>query len=360
MPTDVPIASPERDQTDESLREEREKTDRALAETNAGVESDAGHVVESAREHADALLEAARRKADGKIQMATIAAIAEERKTEDRILQSERERADEKVALERKEVERLHAMHLEAEREATDEHLQVERESADQALAYRDDFLGMVCHDLRDLLGGIVNGANVLSQKARADEEGRLTLAVTARIQRSAARMNRLISDLVDVAGIDAGKLSVNRTADDAVTLIGEALDTLHAGAAEKGISLETGELARCLPALFDHGRLLQVLVNLITNSIKFTPAGGSIRVSCRRSGDALEFCVADTGEGIPAGMLEAVFERFRQVERNDRRGLGLGLYISKSIVEAHGGTIRAESGPPGTGTQIVFTLPVD
>ena len=104
---------------------------------------------------------------------------------------------------------------------------------------------------------------------------------------------------------------------------------------------------------------MLQVLANLIANSIKFTPKGGSIRVSCERVGESLEFCVEDTGEGIPAAMLEAIFERFWQVGKNDRRGLGLGLYISRCIVEAHGGNIRAESNP-GQGTRMRFTIPVD
>jgi signal transduction histidine kinase len=105
--------------------------------------------------------------------------------------------------------------------------------------------------------------------------------------------------------------------------------------------------------AEFDHDRLLQVLANLISNSIKFTPKGGGIRIYCNREEDSLEVCVVDTGEGIHAGMLEAIFERFWQVGKNDRRGLGLGLYISRCIVEAHGGYIRAESSP-GHGVAII------
>ena len=360
MPSLATIAAPEREQTDESLRAEREKTDRALALSQEAVKDDAGLLVEAAREHADAVLVAAREKADAKLEDSPEAAIAEERRTEDQILRAERALADAKIERERAEVERAHARHLREEREATDEHLETERERADDVLQYRDDFLGMVCHDLRDLLGGIVMGSTLLSRKAvPGTEEGRVTLAVTARIERSAARMSRLIADLVDVASIDAGKLAVTKTQDDAGRIVVEAVDSLQATAVEKGVVLEAGNCAAPLGAEFDHGRILQVLVNLIANSIKFTPKGGRIGVTCERAGDVLSFCVSDTGEGIPAEMLEAVFERFWQVGKNDRRGLGLGLYISKCLVEAHGGTIRAES-KLGEGTRMIFTLPLD
>ena len=102
---------------------------------------------------------------------------------------------------------------------------------------------------------------------------------------------------------------------------------------------------------------MLQVVANLVANSIKFTPKGGSIRVHFEREEELFEFFVTDTGEGIPVAMLEAVFERFWQVGKNDRRGLGLGLYITRCIIEAHGGSIRAESSP-GKGTRMLFTLP--
>jgi signal transduction histidine kinase len=111
------------------------------------------------------------------------------------------------------------------------------------------------------------------------------------------------------------------------------------------------------LAADFDHERIQQVLANLLTNAIKFTPTGGRIQIRGERVADGLRVSVSDTGAGIPADLLEAVFERFRQVAENDCRGLGLGLYISRSLVEAHGGTMRAES-TLGEGTTIWFTLP--
>ena len=364
MTTLETTASPEREQTDESLREEREKTDHALADTQVAIEEVADAVVERARENADAVLVAARDKADAQADPAApyafpSAAIAEERVVEDEALRDERAAADESVRREREASARVLARHLPFERDATDKHLLTERARSDDALATRDDFLGMVCHDLRDLLTGVVVSSALLADRLAKRDDGEPLLLETARIQRSAARMNRLIGDLVDVASIDAGKLAVTILRGSAGSLVTEAVDALQASAAAKAVSLEAHCIDLSLAADFDHDRLLQVLANLIGNSIKFTPRGGTISVSCERAGnEALAFCVADSGQGIPPDMLEAIFERFWQVGQNDRRGLGLGLYISKCIVQAHGGTIRAES-TMGAGSRIFFTLPV-
>jgi len=360
---------PEREKTDDSLRIEREQTDLALAEAQQAIDEDADSVVQHAREMADSVLVVAREKADEQAEDKEpygipSAAIAEERMIEDEVLREERASADEGVRLQREASALVLARHLPLERDATDKHLLTERARSDDALATRDDFLGMVCHDLRDLLNGIVVSSWMLARRIEALDNGNPGLADTARIQRNAERMKRLIGDLVDVASIDAGKLSVTPARGDAASLICEAVDALLISATAKNVSLEVApielrEMNASLPADFDHDRMLQVLANLIANSIKFTPKGGSIRVSCERVGETeLSFCVSDSGQGIPADMLEAVFERFWQVGKNDRRGLGLGLYISRSIVEAHGGTIRAES-TLGEGSRILFVLPV-
>jgi signal transduction histidine kinase len=103
---------------------------------------------------------------------------------------------------------------------------------------------------------------------------------------------------------------------------------------------------------------MMQVFANVIANAIKFTPRDGKISIHGERVEDELRFCVSDTGSGIPAHMLESIFERFWQVGKNDRRGLGLGLYISKCLVETHGGTIWAQS-QLGEGSKLCFTLPI-
>jgi len=366
MQTPNSLESPERDLTDASLREERERADREMTANRVAIERDADAVVEQARENADAVMVAAREKADEKAgEKANGAelhdiqtAIAGDRESEDQALRDERAAADRSVRRERDTRTCLLTRLLPLERDATDQYLLTERARSDDALATRDDFLGMVSHDLRDLLNGIVVSSQFLAQKLEKHGDSAQLLIETARIERYGARMNRLIGDLVDVASIDSGKLAMHAVPGDVAALVAEAVDALQGSASTKGVSLEVQSEQGPGTAEFDHDRLLQVLANLIANSIKFTPKGGSIRVHCKSVGESFEFCVNDTGEGIPVAMLEAVFERFWQVGKNDRRGLGLGLYISRCIVEAHGGTIRAESSP-GKGTRMLFTLPV-
>jgi signal transduction histidine kinase len=358
--------SPERDLTDASLREEREKADREMMASRVAVEQDADAVVEQARENADAVMVAAREKADekagekanGAAPLEAQAAIVLDRKLEDKTLRDDRAAADRNVRRERDARAHLLTRLLPLERDATDQYLLTERARSDDALATRDDFLGMVSHDLRDLLNGIVVSSQFLAQKLEKHSDREQLLLETTRIERYGARMNRLIGDLVDVASIDAGKLAMQAAEGDVASLVAEAVEALQLAASARGVSLAVEDVQGPYLAEFDHDRMLQVLANLIANSIKFTPRGGSIRVRCERVGQSFEFCVDDTGEGIPPAMLEAVFERFWQVGKNDRRGLGLGLYISQCIVEAHGGNIRAESSP-GQGTRMLFTLPI-
>jgi len=363
MSNTIPEESPERELTDASLREEREKADREMTANREAAEKRADAIVEHARENADAILVAARERADGSadanVPRQVQTAIAENREVEDEALRDERAAADSRVRQERDARARMLTRILPLERDATDQYLLTERARSDDALATRDDFLGMVSHDLRDLLNGIVVSSQFLAEKLEKHIDRDKFLLETTRIARYGARMNRLIGDLVDVASIDAGKLAMQVVQGDAALLVVEAVDALQNMASARGVSLVVQDVQEPCLAKFDHDRMLQVLANLIANSIKFTPRGGFIRVHCQRVGASLEFCVDDTGEGIPAAMLEAIFERFWQVGKNDRRGLGLGLYISRCIVEAHGGHIRAESSP-GQGTRMYFTLPAN
>jgi signal transduction histidine kinase len=358
-PTDT---KPEREQTDESLRTERQETDRALAEKQAAVEKDADVVIRHARQQADAVLEAARDKADERLEEsgpppATVAAILDERALEDETLEDERATADETLHRERDETARALSRLFPHEREKTDRYLLTERARSDEALSNRDNFLGIVSHDLRNLLGGIVMSAGLLAETAGDNDERKKMLLATTRIQRYAARMNRLIGDLLDVASIDAGKLAITLARGDAAALIDEAVDTFQGAASAKGLSLDADVGERPLWGHFDRDRILQVLANLVTNAIKFTASGGSIRLSAERVQEELLLLVSDTGAGIPDDMLELVFEPFFQARTNDRKGVGLGLYISRCIVEAHGGTIRAES-KVGEGSSFHVTLP--
>jgi signal transduction histidine kinase len=370
------LGTPQRMRTNDSLRVEREKADHAVAARQAKVEKHADAVVELARDNADAVLNVARENADAVLDAARDKAdellnsgernadpaammLVEERELADDALRDERDNADETLRREREDYARSLIKFLPLERESTDRFLQSERMHSDDALVNRDDFLAIVTHDLCDLLGGIVMTASVISKSAPHNEEGKKTLIQTQRIQRYAARMNRLIGDLTDVASIDAGKLAIAPALGDLAILITEAEDSFKATALAKGISVESRIAAGPLLAAFDHDRILQVVANLISNSLRFTPEGGKIIIGGEREAANLQLSVVDTGCGVPDGAHESIFERFSQAGGRYRKGgLGLGLYISRHIIEAHGGRIWAES-QPGAGTRIFLTLPM-
>jgi signal transduction histidine kinase len=352
---------PERLETDESLRIERARTDEEVVAQLRDIEAAAAGSIHSARENAAEALTAAREKADQKLPSPPRAApspavVARAREREDEALA--REQATTDARLHRQREAHLQALLriLPLEREKTDQHLLTERARSDEALAHRDDFLSIVSHDLRNLLNTVAVGAQIIEHDASTNGEDASTAQMARRIGSVVARMSRLIGDLVDVSSLEAGKLGVDLVPGDATALITEALDAFRPTASAKGVSLEPEHVEPSLVATFDHDRILQVLANLIGNAIKFTPRGGTIRVSAARAGDHVRLSVQDTGPGIPEAQREAVFERFWQVGANDRRGLGLGLYIARGIVEAHGGTIRAES-TLGEGTTFHVTL---
>jgi signal transduction histidine kinase len=344
----------EREQTDESLRAEREKADQTLEDS--AIDETADAVISRARSRADEVLAASRAKTDrASAAGAAIPNILKtERAREDQVLHEERATADEVLREERAE----HLALLWRERQETDEDLSHERELSDDALATRDEFLAIVSHDLRNLLNGIVGSAMLIEQGAVQADLVSQVVTHARRIQRAGARMNRLIGDLVDVASIEAGALAVTREVGDPATVVTEAVDAFQVQAATAGVSLAAEIVPPPAVAAFDAARILQVLTNLLSNAIKFTPPQGRIVVHVERVGDEIRFAVSDTGGGIAADKLEAVFVRFLQVAPNDRRGVGLGLYISKAIVQGHGGRIWAES-QIGHGSTFSFTLPI-
>ena len=354
--------SPERSHTDESLQSERRDLDAAVASRLATAEEDADDIVDHARALADAIVRKTRLNEDQRNRSPATdggrAAVLKQRGVEDAVLEQERAGADQALRQQREQHARILTALLPLEREKTDRHLLTERVRADADVSHRDDFLGIVSHDLRDLLGALVTTATLISKRAPQNEEGEQTRAGAERIHRYVARMNRLIGDLVDVASIDAGKLSVSSVRGDLAMLIAEAVDTFQVSTQAKELALEMDVPQRPLMATFDYERMLQVLANLIANAIKFTPPGGTIHVSAHPRADSVHLSVRDTGVGIPALLTEAIFERFRQVAEHDRRGLGLGLYISKCLVEAQRGQIWAES-QAGEGTTIHVSLPV-
>jgi signal transduction histidine kinase len=349
----------ERNETDQSLHAEREKTDEEVGKRDA-IEENADAALQKARGRADQVLGESRERADETLARENSSAeqrqvLRHERAQADDTVRQERLSADEELADERQARVRALADLFALEREQTDERLLVERTRGDAALVERDDFMAMVAHDLRTLLGGIALSAEVQIKSATDDETGRRTLQTAEKIRRLAAGMNRLIGDLVDVASIEAHRFAIAPSDLDAKALIREAVEAFAPAASAKGIALHAaaadGSLARG-----DHDRTLQVLANLLSNAIKWTPRGGTISVRVAPVGSEVRFSVADTGAGIPSEHAESIFERFWQVNK-DRRGLGLGLFISKSIREAQGGRIWIES-ELGKGSTFSFTLP--
>lgn len=351
------------------MRLERQRTDHAVAASRERVAEHADAVVERARDNADAVLSEARDNADAVLDAARVkaderdpgsrahqAVLGAERELADVTLQDERDGADQVLRAEREEYAKAIRSFLPLERESTDRYLRSERIRSDDALDNRDDFLAIVTHDLRDLLGGIVLSSALLMKRGQ-DDAGGSARSEARRIARYAARMSRLLGDLVDIASIDAGKLAVKAMPGDVETLIAEAADGFQEAASSKDIGLEIRIDGAPLHGVFDHDRILQVLGNLVSNALRYTPRGGKITLAGERDGARVRLSVSDTGAGIPEDALESVFARFSQVGANDRGGLGLGLYISRCLVEAHGGSIRAESAR-GAGTKVSLTLP--
>ena len=252
------------------------------------------------------------------------------------------------------------AAHAEAARRNEDlENLNVELESAlalaERSTRVRDDVLAVVAHDLRNPVHTILGAAGVVEVVPAGEARDRHLQM----IQRSARTMERLISDLLDVASIESGTLSLRTAPVDLTALVSEVLEQFEAQARERKIDVQA-QIDPGIPVVIgDHDRLLQVLSNLVGNAIKFTPEGGSVRVRLERNGDEVEGSVTDTGIGISAADLPHVFERFWRARDISTKGAGLGLSIASGIVEAHGGRIWAQS-QPGRGTTMAFALPVE
>jgi PAS domain S-box-containing protein len=229
-------------------------------------------------------------------------------------------------------------------------------EDAREATRLREQVLAIVSHDLKSPLGAIQLAATLLSTKL-PESSGRGIHRNVSTIARSADHMEHLISDLLDIASIQAGRLSVERRNTAAGRLLEEAVASHEGAAAQKEIRLR----CECPPpnvlVRADPDRLLQVLANLIGNAVKFCRDGGSVLVSAEPREREVVFSVTDTGPGIPAEELEHLFKPYWSAARHAPKGTGLGLYISRGIVEAHGGRIWAQS-TVGVGSTFFFTMP--
>ena len=229
---------------------------------------------------------------------------------------------------------------------------------AQTAVAARDDVIAVVSHDLGNPLAAIRVSATVLARtlERRSDPDDVLMQQVD-NIRSSVQHMERLIKDLLDVKRIDAGFLALDKGRVAVRVLLEEVSDAYRELAASRGVSLQCDDGAEAGFVIADHARIAQVFSNLIGNSLKFTPAGGVIRVSVAREAETMAFSVEDNGSGIPAEHLPHIFDRFWQARRTGRQSMGLGLAIVKGIIDAHGGSLRVNS-ELGAGTTFTFTLP--
>ena len=231
------------------------------------------------------------------------------------------------------------------------------RLEAEAAVRSRDEVLSVVSHDLRNPVSTVAMSIALLQDDdiALSDEERRVQFQI---IGRSAQRMNRLIQDLLDVARIEGGRLTISCRCEDPSALATEAGESFRVIAEEKSLTLAT-EIASGLRRVYaDRDRVLQVLSNFLGNAVKFTPAGGTITLRTLPDPDGgMIFQVADTGPGIAAEDLPRVFDRFWQAKRTAHLGSGLGLAIAKGIAQAHHGRVWAES-EPGVGSRFFFALP--
>jgi PAS domain S-box-containing protein len=229
-------------------------------------------------------------------------------------------------------------------------------DTARQAIQARDDVLRIVAHDLRNPIAVIQLAAQLLSRQPSEPGEG--SPSAVQRILRSSARATRLIDDLLEVTRMEVGKLVLEHHSIPAAEIVHGVVEAQRAIVSAASLELQI-DVVEHLPAVWvDRDRLEQVFANLIANSVRFTPAGGRITIGAAPTeGGAVQFWVTDTGAGFDAESREHLFDRFWQARKGARHGVGLGLSIVKSIVEAHGGSVSVEGGP-GLGSTFYFTIP--
>ena len=247
----------------------------------------------------------------------------------------------------------------EAERERLLAREQAAREQAEAANRIKDEFLAVLSHELRSPLNPILGWTKLLRSR-KLDEQK--TAHALETIERNASLQTQLIGDLLDVSCILQGKLSLNIAPVDLATTITAAMETVHLAAQAKSIQIHTAFNEAIGQVTGDGARLQQIIWNLLTNAVKFTPEGGRVEVRLERVGTQAQITVSDTGKGISPDFLPYVFDYFRQADGATTRkfgGLGLGLAIVRHLVELHGGMVTAQSLGEGQGATFTVRLPL-
>jgi signal transduction histidine kinase len=384
----------ERGQTDTSLVSERGKTDDSFAGHRRQTELETDRRVQHDRQGADIARAQSRESTDATTdlgragrskfqknrtndEMTADNTLHDQRVRDDAAVTSERSLMDAALVSERAHNDVESARFLQRERKEADRNLLRERTRTDSeallssnlltselsshkatklALTSRDEFLAIVSHDLRNPIGAILSYADLLLEEfPRTNNEARSWAEV---IKRNAETSLRLISDILDMERFAEGKLNMKFAARDIDALIRETIESFLHIAAEKKITLhmtpsENHRLVSC-----DRDRIGQVLANLIGNALKFTPANGTITVESSQTANEAKVSVTDTGAGIPNEQKKRIFDRYTQLGNKDRQGLGLGLYISNMLVDAHQGKISVISAK-GKGSVFSFIIPI-
>jgi signal transduction histidine kinase/ActR/RegA family two-component response regulator len=229
---------------------------------------------------------------------------------------------------------------------------------AEEANRIKDEFLTTMSHELRTPMTAILGWARLLRTNNFGEED---TVRALETVERNARAQTKLIDDLLDISRIITGKLRLDVRLVDLSSIIETAVEATRPTAEAKSIRIQTLIDPKAGPISGDTDRLQQVIWNLLTNAIKFTPGGGRVQVRLERVESHVEITVSDTGKGISAEFLPHVFDRFRQADGTTTRvhgGLGLGLSIVRQLVELHGGTVHAESEGEGHGATFVVQLP--
>jgi signal transduction histidine kinase len=379
-----------------SIAEKRGSTDASLDAERASADIVAIEAVERARRLADDLIERERIVVDEQLRkfrdsadivlayqrLASTAQVDSvtservladkakigEREINDIILKQERHRSDDAMQVQRdaSAPDRDEGTRrADTDEKLRDERLRVDRavsllgstedalSIAEQEVQRRSNVLAMVAHELRNPLCVIAMNTEFIAGTL-VDPEARES---ADEVQRSIARMQRLLMDLVDLARIEGGALRIVKLPFDVGALVSEILAAYQPLFSKRGVTFTSSVGAPGVIAAFDHDRIVQVLSNLLSNAMKFTPAGGAVTLRLERYDDHVELAVSDTGPGIAADALPRVFNRFWQARSEPGTGLGLGLYICEKIIAAHAGRIWVES-EIGSGTTFRFTLP--
>ncbi len=392
QPESSPFLEAERKSTDESLVAERDKTNQSIDSSRSRSEHRTNKNVQAERKKADDITSTVRDNADLARDIQREASgieLNEEQKNGDSRLAIERSRADTATEDSRKQVDAafdrernmknaLLSKLLDQERFQTDHNLEVERDRTDLevqsaanllskevadhlktkvTLTTRDEFLAIVSHDLKNPIGAVSSCAEMLLDDATyksIEPEIRTWIEF---MKRNADRSLRLISDLLDMERIAEGKLYLKPTQVSVSQIARESIESFAQIALAKNIVLRSMPSDISGVVVCDRDRIMQVLSNLLANALKFTSEGGSVTVKTNLTEKEAQFSVRDSGVGIPVEKRDHIFDRFTQLGANDRRGLGLGLYISKMLIEAHTGRLWVQS-EMGVGSTFYFAIP--